>query len=111
MNKIIGTIFIIIGIILIGIGTYKEFNEFGKLLVSDNQSTYHDGLYITSGDSIYVSSQNKDVLTVVFNERYYEFVYNGKFYEDKDSGFYINFTDDELSLYKGGELIRTLHKK
>ena len=111
MNKIIGTIFIIIGLILIGIGSYQEFNEFGKLLVSDNQNNLHDGLYITSGDSISVTSQDNNVLEVVLNEKFYEFKYNGSYYEDKISGFYIIFTDDDLSLYKDGELIRTLHKK
>lgn len=111
MNKIIGAIFIIIGLVLIVIGSYQEFNEFGDLLVSDNKSELHDGLYITSGDSITVTSQENDILKVVLNERVYEFEYDGLYYKDKLSGYYILFEDDDLRLYKDEELIRVLHKK
>ena len=111
MNKIIGTILIIIGLILIGIGTYEEFDGFQKTLISDGQNNYHDGLYVTSGDSIAVTSLNDEIIEVLINNANYEFIYNGSYYEDKQSGFYIYFNDDELALYKGGEMIRTLYKK
>ena len=111
MNKIIGTILIIIGLILIGIGTYEEFNGFSKTLISDGQSNYHDGLYVTSGDSIAVTSLSENVIDVILNNTNYQFTYNGSYYENKQSGFYINFSGNELALYKDGEIIRTLYKK
>ena len=111
MNKIIGTILIIIGLILIGIGTYEEFRNFEKVLISEGQNNYHDGLYVTSGDSITVSSVNDEIIDVLINNASYEFIYNGKYFENKKSGFYIIFTDNELALYKDGEMIRTLYKK
>ena len=43
MNKIIGTIFIIIGLILIGIGTYGEIEEINKTTISQDNSNYHEG--------------------------------------------------------------------
>lgn len=111
MNKIIGTIFIIIGLILIGIGTYGEIEEINKTTISQDNSNYHDGLYITSGDSMTVVSQSENVIDVVLNNIGYQFIYNGKYYEDKNSGFYIMFNGEELTLYKDGEMIRTLYKK
>ena len=111
MNRIIGTIFITIGIFLIGIGTFEEFRSLGKTFISGGQGNYHDGLYITSGDTITVSSENENVLDVLLNNELYVFKYNGRYYEEKESGFYIIFTDNELALYKDGEIIRTLYKK
>ena len=111
MNKIIGTIFIIIGLILMGIGTYEEFDNFQNTLISEGQKNYHDGLYVTSGDSITVTSLNSNEINVLLNNVNYTFIHNGKYYEEKESGFYIYFEDDELTLYKDGEEIRTLYKK
>ena len=112
MNKIIGAFFIIVGLILIGIGTYQEFNNISNLLVSETRdNNYYDGLYITSGDSITISSQSKDVMDVMINSDLYEFTFNGSYFENKNSGFYILFNDNELTLYRNGEEIRTLHKK
>ncbi len=112
MNKIIGAFFIIVGLILIGIGTYEEFSDLGNLLISESKdSNYYDGLYITSGDTITISSQSKDIMDVMINSDLYEFTFNGSYYENKNSGFSILFNDDELTLYRNGEEIRTLHKK
>lgn len=111
MNKIIGTILIIIGLILIGLGTYQEFQNFENTFVSETKSNYLDGLYITSGDSITVTTQNDSTIDVIINNADYEFTYNGNYYENKKSGFYIIFNDKELTLYRNGEKIRTLYKK
>ena len=111
MNKIIGAFFIILGLVLIGIGVFDEIRSLSKTLISESQTNYHDGLYITSGDTISVSSESEDVIHVILNSELYTFRYNGSYYEEKESGFYIIFTDNELALYKDGEIIRTLYKK
>lgn len=111
MNKIIGALLIIIGLVLIGVGTYQEIESIGHSLFSESNSNYHDGLYITSGDSITVVSQNENTINVTINNDLYLFTYNGSYFENKKSGFYIIFSDNNLKLYKNGELIRELHKK
>jgi len=111
MNKIIGAFLIIVGLVLIGLGTYQEFESIGHSLISEGSNNYHDGLYITSGDSITVVSQGEDVMDVSINNDSYIFIYNGSYYENKSSGFYIAFSNNDLKLYKDGELIRILHKK
>ena len=111
MNKIIGAIFIIIGLFLIGIGAFEEIRSIGKTFISGGQSNYHDILYITSGDTITVSSESENVIDVLLNNQLYVFKYNGSYYEEKESGFYIMFNERELTLYKDGEVIRTLYKK
>ena len=111
MNKIIGALLIIIGLVLIGVGTYQEIESIGHSLLSESNNNYHDGLYITSGDSITVVSQNENVINATINNDLYLFTYNGSYFENKSSGFYIIFSNDNLKLYRNGELIRELHKK
>ncbi len=111
MKKVIGVVLIIVGLFLIGLGSFNEFELFEEDLMRHNKKNYYDGLYLTSGDSIIVKSQSEDVIKVLINDETYSFVYNGTYYEDEYSGFYILFSDDELSLFKDGEKIRTLHKE
>lgn len=111
MRQVIGMFFISVGLILIGIGTFDGFEKIGQDLISEHKKSYYDGLYLTAGDSIVVSSESDKVMNVLINDEMYEFTYNGEFYENEYSGFYIMFSNDELNLYKDGEKIRTLHKE
>ena len=111
MKKGIGLSLIFIGLLLIGLGSFNEFELFEQDLMGSNKKNYYDGLYLTSGDTIIVTSKNEDVIKVLINDETYEFTFNGKYYEDEYSGFYILFSNDELSLFKDGEKIRTLHKE
>lgn len=111
MRQAIGMFFIAVGLVLIGIGTFDGFEKIGKDLISEHKKSYYDGLYITAGDTILVTSQDDKVISVLLNDETYEFVYNGEYYENEYSGFYIYFSNNELNLYKDGEKIRTLHKE
>ncbi len=111
MRKIIGLTFIVVGLVLVGLGSYDGFERYGQDLFAEDKKNYYDGLYLTAGDSITVYSENKDDLKVSINNETYEFYYNGKYYENKESGFYIIFDEDNLVLYKDGEQIRTLKKE
>ena len=111
MRKTIGLAFIFAGLLLIGLGSFNEFELFEQNLMGNHKKSYYDGLYLTSGDSILVSSKNDDVIKVLINDETYDFVFNGKYYENEYSGFYILFNGDDLSLFKDGEKIRTLHKE
>ena len=111
MRKVIGTVFVIFGLLLIGLGTFNEFELFEQRLIRDNKKSYYDGVYLTSGDTVFVSSQNKETIKVSINDEAYEFIYNGQYYENKESGFYIIFSENDLTLFKDGEKIRTLQKE
>ena len=111
MRHLIGTFFMAVGFVLIGIGTYDGFEKIGQDLISEHKKSYYDGLYLTAGDSVVVSSESESVINVLINDEMYEFTYNGECYENEYSGFYIVFANDELNLYKDGEIIRTLHKE
>ena len=111
MRKIIGTLFMTVGLVLIGIGTFDGFEKIGKDLMRDNKNSYYDGLYLTEGDCIMVTSEDSENIYVLLNNETYEFKYNGKYFINEDSGFYIVFSNEELLLYKDGEKIRTLQKE
>ena len=111
MKKIIGSFLIAVGLVLIGIGSYNGFEKFGNDLFAESKKSYYDGLYLAPGDSVMVTSEDKEVVKVLINSETYEFRYNGKYFENEYSGFYIYFTSDQLSIYKDGELIRTLYKE
>ena len=110
MKKIFGFLFMLFGLFLIGIGSYDGFETFSKELTREDKKSYFDGLYYASGDSVFVAQENDKVIKVSINNEAYEFVYNGEFYEDENSGFYLKIDNEELTLYKDGEVIRTLHK-
>ena len=111
MRKGIGLVFIIVGLIFIGIGAYNGFEIITNEFVFESNKSYYDGLYLASGDTIVVDSLDLDHLNVTINNTTYLFTYNGDYYENKDSGFYIIFNDDKLVLYKDDEKIRTLTKE
>ncbi len=111
MRKFIAISFMIVGLLLIGLGSFNEFELFERDLMGNHKKSYYDGLYLTSGDSILVTSKSEDIIKVLINDETYDFIFNGKYYEDEYSGFYILFSNDELSLFKDGEKIRTLHKE
>ena len=111
MRKIIGSFLITVGLVLIGIGSYNGFEKFGNDLFAEHKKSYYDGLYLAPGDSVTVSSEDKEVIKVSINSETYEFKFNGSYYEDEYSGFYIYFTNDQLTIYKDGEEIRTLYKE
>lgn len=113
MRKVIGTLFMTLGLVLIGIGTFDGFEKFEKDLIRESKKSYYDGLYLTEGDCIVVSSdaENDNSLYVLINNDTYEFIFNGDYFINEDSGFYILFSYDQLILYKDGEKIRTLHKE
>ncbi len=111
MRKIIGALFVVVGLCLIGLGSFNEFEMFEQELIRDHKKSYFDGLYLTAGDSILVKSQSDKIIKVSINDETYEFVFNGNYYENKESGFYLLFSEDELTLFKDGEKIRTLHKE
>lgn len=112
MNKAIGLLFIISGLVFVGLGMFDGFEKFDEYLSNnDHKRSYYDGLYLTQGDSIAVTSLSDNDLKVLINNETYEFVYNGEYYENKYSGFKIDFFNDELVLYKDGEKIRTLQKE
>ena len=112
MNKLFGSLFIIVGLSMIGIGSYNEFETIRKKLIGNNkQNSYNSGLYVASGDSILVTQDKEDIISVVLNNKKYEFKYNGDYFEDIESGFYIIFENDELNLYKDGEVIKKMQKE
>lgn len=111
MRNVIGLSFIVFGILLIGIGSYNGFEKYGELLANSNKNSYYDGMYIASGDTIKVSSEEKEVIKVLINTETYDFKYNGNYYENEETGLYIIFDKEKLILYKDGEEIRTLYKE
>lgn len=110
MKKIVGFLFIVCGLVLIGIGSYDGFEKFEKELTSENESKY-TGLYLSTGDSIIVNQVSEEKIRASINAKEYEFTNYGDYYENEESGFYIKFIDDELRLFKDGEMIKTLYKE
>ena len=111
MRKTIGLLLVFVGLFLIGLGSFNEFELFERDLMRNNKKSYYDGLYLASGDSILVTSKSEKIIKVLINDESYDFTYNGSYYENEYSGFYIEFSNDEMSLYKDGEMIRTLYKE
>ena len=111
MRKGIGLFFITIGLTLIGIGAYNSFEILTQELIIDGSKSYYDGLYLAAGDTVVVDSIDLDNLNVTINNTNYLFTYNGDYYENEESGFYIIFNNNELVLYKDNEIIRTLTKE
>ena len=106
-------LFVLIGLFLIGVGSYIAFENYGnKLEQSSNvQNKLYTGIYYASSDIVKVIEENDNDMLVQINNETYSFMKNGDIFENKETGVHIEFMGDNLMLYKGKKLIKTLEKK
>jgi hypothetical protein len=110
MKKIISFTFIIVGLLLIGYGSFDFFEKYDKYLVTKNDSL-HAGIYNADDESIVVQVVDKNLLEITINDETYDFSYNGKEYENGLLGLNVEFNGNNLILYKDGEELKTYSKE
>ena len=111
MKNLYGILFTLIGLFLVGVGAYIGFENYNIKFYSEEKGSLYSGVYFAAGDIVNVIEEEQDKMFVEINQESYEFYYNGEYYVNQETGFYIIFSNDKLTIYKDGEEIKTLNRK
>jgi len=111
MKNLYGVLFTLIGLFLVGIGTYIDFENYNLIFYNEENDSLYTGVYYAASDIVSVIEEGNDNLIVKINQEPYEFTYDGVNYINKETGFYISFSDDNMTIYKNGEIVKTLYRK
>ena len=110
MKKIIGIVVIIIGLLLIGYGSFELFEKYDEYLETKN-SEFYTGTYMAYDDYAFVQVVDNEKMIITFNDESYEFSYSDGFYENDLMGLVVDFSNDNLVLSKNGEEVKIYYKQ
>ena len=112
MKKICGMLFLIIGLTLIGRGTYSFFEEYDLYLIKENNKNNKDlvqesntieGNYVLDNEIINVKTNTEQEISVAVNNETYNLKYNGEYYENSIVGLLIRFDTNSLIVTMNNE--------
>jgi hypothetical protein len=109
MKNLYGVMFSIIGVFLVGVGSFVYFENYGYYLESSLKNNLYEGVYKSDNNEIIVKDKDKSLMVTINNEEY-EFVLNNNIYENKEVGLEITIKDNELKIIKDGEVVMTCYK-
>lgn len=101
MNKMLSSLYFLVGFFLIGVGSYIVFENY-NISLSSSKNQLYTGVYKSSDNTIVVSNKSKNVLFLSINNESYDFEFNGKAFENIKMGMVVEFKDDFLVLLKDG---------
>jgi len=109
MKNLFGVMFSIIGIFLVGVGSFVYFENYGYYLESSLKNNVYEGIYKSDDNNIIVKEKD-DSFSVTINNEEYEFVLNNNIFENKEVGLELIIKDNELKLLKDGEVVAVCYK-
>ena len=90
MKNLIGVMFSIIGVFLVGVGSYVYFENYGYYLESSLKNNLYEGVYKNDDNNIVIKDNN--------------------IYINEESGLEITINGNELKLSKDGEIVMICYK-
>ena len=102
MKNIVSSLFIVIGLCLIGYGSFNFFEKYDEYLETKDEVVIA-GTYVQDENYAIVNLESNNNLTISLNDEVYEFYFDGEKYENGILGMIADFKDDKLILYKDGE--------
>ena len=109
MKNLIGVMFSIIGVFLVGVGSYVYFENYGYYLESSLKNNLYEGVYKNDDNNIVIKDKD-DSLIVTINNEQYEFIKDNNIYINEESGLEITINGNELKLSKNGETVMICYK-
>jgi uncharacterized protein YneR len=109
MKNLIGVMFSIIGVFLVGVGSYVYFENYGYYLESSLKNNLYEGVYKNDDNNIVIKDKD-DSLIVTINNEQYEFIKDNNIYINEESGLEITINGNELKLSKNGEIVMICYK-
>ncbi len=114
MNNKKGVAILILGLILVGVGSYFGFERYDKYLESKNikkPKTVYAGVYKSENNSLSIIEENKDSLKLSIGEESYIFEKNGENFDNIELNYSINIEKDKLTLVKNGQESELYYKE
>ncbi len=109
MKNLIGVMFSIIGVFLVGVGSYVYFENYGYYLESSLKNNLYEGVYKNDDNNVVIKDKDKSLMVTINNEQY-EFIKDNNIYINEESGLEITINGNELKLSKDGETVMICYK-
>lgn len=111
MKKLYGILFTFVGLFLVGIGSFIGFENYNIIFYGEENNSLYTGVYYAASDLVSVTEEDNEKIIVQINQESYEFIFDGVYYTNEETGFYIKFIENKLTIYKDGEVVKTLYRK
>lgn len=111
MKNLFGIMFTFAGLFLVGVGAFIGFENYNREFFSKENDFLYNGVYFASSDIVSVEEKDNETLTVQINQEPYIFVNDGEKFVNEETGFYIIFSADKLTIYKDNKIIKSLNRK
>ena len=98
MIKKVGLIVLLVGLVLVGVGSYEGFEMYDKYLKDSNTLSLYTGVYKSVDHDVEVVSASANTILVTINNESYEFSLNGDYYENDLLNYKIKMLNQSLSL-------------
>lgn len=109
MYKMISSLYLLVGLFLVGVGSYIVFENYNISLSSSSNQLY-TGVYKYNDNTIVVSNKSDNSLFLSINNETYDFEFNGKVFENIKMGMIAEFKNDSLILIRDGQELNTYKK-
>lgn len=111
MIKKVGLIVLLVGLVLVGVGSYEGFEMYDKYLKDSNTLSLYTGVYKSVDHDVEVVSASANTILVTINNESYEFSLNGDYYENDLLNYKIKMLNQSLSLFIEGEETEVFYKE
>ncbi len=111
MRKKVGLAILLIGFVLVGIGSYEGFEIYDNYLKSSNINSLYTGVYKSLDHDIEIVSADENKISVYINDNKYDFNLNGDYFENEILNYKIKLFNKELSLFIEGEEQEIFYKE
>ena len=101
-----GIAILILGLILVGIGSYFGFEKYDKYLESKNikrPKSIYTGVYKSETNSLSIIEEDENSIKLSIGEESYVFEKNGDNFDNLELNYSINIEKDKLTLVKNGQ--------
>ncbi len=109
MNKMISSLYLLVGLFLVGVGSYIVFENY-DISLSYQTNQLYTGVYKADDNIVVVSNKSDNSIFLSINDETYDFEFNGKEFENLKMGMIVVFNDDSLILLKDGQTLNTYKK-
>ena len=111
MIKKVGLAVLLVGLFLVGVGSYEGFEMYDKYLKDTNVSSLYTGVYKSIDHNVEIVSASTDMLLVTINNKSYEFSLRDDYYENDLLNYKIKMLNQALSLFIEGEETEIFYKE
>ena len=106
-----GLFLLVIGLLLVGIGSYFGFEKYGEYLKNKNNQQLYTGIYKSEENTISVMDVTDEKIKISIDDTVYILDYNGQYYENKENNYQLKIDNKSLTLLKNNEESEEFYKE